>query len=324
MAGRFRVRRPIDYWPSFVDALTVLLLSLIFLLSILGASQFFLSAALSGRDEKLRDLSAQLAEMAQQLALEKGETDRLRGELGRLQASMGDGSLEGLTRERDQLATDLAAEKKLTADAKAEADRLNATIAAMTAELAKLNAALEASAKRDEEQKAVIVDLGKKLNQALAQKVEDLTRYRSEFFGKLREVLGNRPEIRVVGDRFVFQSEVLFPSGVAEMSEAGKAELAKLAAILKDIAPRIPPEVKWVLRVDGHTDNIPIKTAQFPGNWELSTARATNVVRYLIERGLPPDRLAAAGFGEFQPLEKDNSPDARAKNRRIELRLTDR
>jgi chemotaxis protein MotB len=223
------------------------------------------------------------------------------------------------------LASDLAAEKKLSADAKAEADRLNATIAAMTAELAKVNAALEASAKRDEEQKAVIVDLGKKLNQALAQKVEDLTRYRSEFFGKLREVLGNRPEIRVVGDRFVFQSEVLFPSGVAEMSDAGKAELAKLAAILKDIAPRIPPEVKWVLRVDGHTDKRPLSGAgQFKNNWELSTSRAIAVVQYLIAKGIAPQKLLAAGFAEFQPLELGENDEAYKRNRRIELKLTER
>ena len=325
--GRFRTRRVIDYWPGFVDALSILLLSLIFLLSLLGAAQFFLTAALSGRDDKLRDLNAQLVEIAQQLALEKGESERLRGELGRLTASLGDGGgqgLDNLLAERDRLSQDLAAEKKLTADAKTEADRLNATIASLSAELARLNAALDASAKRDEEQKAVIVDLGRKLNQALAQKVEDLTRYRSEFFGKLREVLGDRPEIRVVGDRFVFQSEVLFPSGVAELSDQGKTQLVSLAKILKDLSPRIPAEVKWILRVDGHTDTIPIKTAIFASNWELSSARAINVVRFLVDQGLPPDRLAAAGFGEFQPLDKDNSPAARGRNRRIEMRLTDR
>lgn len=323
MAARsFRVRRQIDYWPSFVDALTVLLLSFIFLLSILGTAQFFLSAALSGQDQKLKALDSQLAELTQQLAIERGVSETLRGEIARLQGAEGD--LQALTAERDKLKSDLDSQQQMTADAKAEADRLNATIASMNAELQRLNEALEASAKRDTEQKAVIVDLGKKLNAALAQKVEDLTRYRSEFFGRLREVLANRPEIRVVGDRFVFQSEVLFASGSAEIGDAGKEQLAKVASALNELIPKIPANVNWVLRVDGHTDNVPIKTAQFPSNWELSTARAISVVRFFIDQGIPADRLAATGFADFQPLDKDNAPDARARNRRIELRLTDR
>jgi chemotaxis protein MotB len=151
-----------------------------------------------------------------------------------------------------------------------------------------------------------------------------LARYRSEFFGRLREVLGSRQDIRIVGDRFVFQSEVLFPSGSATLEESGKVQLAKLANTLLEIALRIPPEVNWIMRVDGHTDPRPISTPQFPSNWELSTARAISVVKFLVERGVPSDRLVAAGFGEYQPLDPSRSDDAFARNRRIEMKLDQR
>ncbi len=167
-------------------------------------------------------------------------------------------------------------------------------------------------------------DLGKRLNAALARKVQELSRYRSEFFGRLRVVLGNRPDIRVVGDRFVFQSEVLFASGSAELGKEGQEQMARLAATLKSIAAKIPPEVDWVLRVDGHTDDVPISTARFPSNWELSTARAISVVKFLISQGIPPGRLAAAGFSEFQPLDTKEDEISRRRNRRIEMKLDQR
>jgi len=220
--------------------------------------------------------------------------------------------------------TALAAEREISAAAQAQVALLNQQLAALRAQIAQLNAALEASEVKDKQQEAKIADLGKRLNAALARKVQELSRYRSEFFGRLRVVLGNRPEIRVVGDRFVFQSEVLFASGSAELGKEGQVQMARLASTLKDIAAKIPSGVDWVLRIDGHTDDVPISTARFPSNWELSTARAISVVKFLISQGIPPDRLAAAGFSEFRPLDPKVDEASRRRNRRIEMKLDQR
>jgi chemotaxis protein MotB len=187
-----------------------------------------------------------------------------------------------------------------------------------------LNAALEASEAKDQKDQATITDLGKRLNQALASKVQELTRYRSEFFGKLREILGDRRGVRIVGDRFVFQSEVLFGSGSDHLEVEGQAQIAQMATTLVEIARQIPVEINWVLQVDGHTDAIPINTPQFPSNWELSAARAISVVKFLVEQGVPAKRLAATGFGEFQPLDARSGEIANRRNRRIEFKLTQR
>jgi chemotaxis protein MotB len=188
-----------------------------------------------------------------------------------------------------------------------------------------LEQALDISEQRDRESNAKIADLGRRLNVALAQRVQELNRYRSDFFGRLREILSDRENIRIVGDRFVFQSEVLFPTGSATINEEGREELRKLAGALIDLQKEIPPEINWVLRVDGHTDNIPLSgSGRYVDNWELSSARATSVVKFLIENGVPANRLVAAGFGEFQPLDSADTAEARARNRRIELKLTER
>jgi chemotaxis protein MotB len=218
----------------------------------------------------------------------------------------------------------LSTEREISAAAQAHVALLNQQMAALREQLQQLGAALEASELKDKEQEAKIADLGKRLNAALARKVQELSRYRSEFFGRLRVVLGNRPDIRVVGDRFVFQSEVLFESGSADLGQEGREKMARLAATLKDIAEKIPDEINWVLRIDGHTDDVPIATPRFPSNWELSTARAISVVKFLISQGIPPGRLAAAGFGEFQPLEGQDGAATRQRNRRIELKLDQR
>ncbi len=218
----------------------------------------------------------------------------------------------------------VAAERELSLKAKAQVALLNKQLAALRSQIAALNTALEASESKDKEQQAKIVDLGKRLNAALARKVQELARYRSEFFGRLRVVLGNRQDIRVVGDRFVFQSEVLFDSGSAELGNAGKEQLSRLAGTLKTIAARIPTGINWVLRVDGHTDSVPISNDRFPSNWELSAARAISVVKHLKAQGIPPGRLAAAGFGEFHPLAEGNSAATRQRNRRIEIKLDQR
>ena len=218
----------------------------------------------------------------------------------------------------------LEAEGKTSAAAQAQVALLNQQLAALRQQLAGIAAALQASEAKDKQSQVTIADLGKRLNLALAQKVEELARYRSEFFGRLRELLGDRKDITIVGDRFVFQSEVLFAPGSAEINIDARQQLDTLAGALLDIAKTIPPNLAWILRVDGHTDVLPIHTQQFPSNWELSTARAVAVTKYLISRGVPPDRLAATGFGEFHPLDPHTGEDAYRHNRRIELKLTDR
>jgi chemotaxis protein MotB len=217
----------------------------------------------------------------------------------------------------------LEQERKLSREARDTVDALNAQIASLRDQLARVAAALDISEKWSKEQQTQIVDLGRRLNVALARKVEELARYRSEFFGRLREILGDRPDIRVVGDRFVFQSEVLFSPASAELGDNAKRQLAPLAAAVADLIPRIPSDLNWVLRVDGHTDRRPISTA-FPSNWELSTARAISVVKYLVQSGIPAERLAATGFGEFQPLDQGSDESALRRNRRIEIKLTER
>lgn len=213
---------------------------------------------------------------------------------------------------------------RLSESARAQAALLSRDLAALRAELSRLAAALEAAEAAGRGKDAQIAALGQRLNVALAARVEELQRYRSDFFGRLRDVLGDRPEIRVVGDRFVFQGEVLFPTASAELTSAGAQQIRELARVLQQIAGQIPPDIAWVLRIDGHADRNPIRSARFASNWELSAARAIAVAQLLIAEGLPPNRVAAAAFGDTQPLDTADTPEAFARNRRIELRLTDR
>ncbi len=201
---------------------------------------------------------------------------------------------------------------------------MNQQLLALRRQLAALSEAIEASEKKDKESQDRIKDLGTRLNAVLARQVQELQRYRSDFFGRLRELLAGRKDIRVVGDRFVFQSEVLFPSGQAQMTPEGLAAIDQLASAIVELERQIPKEIDWALQVDGHTDARPIASPQFPSNWELSTARASSVVKYLIARGVPPRRLVAAGYGEFAPLEEGATDDVLRRNRRIELKLTNR
>lgn len=207
-------------------------------------------------------------------------------------------------------------------ESRARVALLNQQIAALREQLTRLSAALALEESKGEEQKIKIAELGQRLNVALARKVQELSRYRSEFFGRLREALGDHPDIRIVGDRFVFPSELLFPTASATLMPAGGHQLTRLAETLKTVTSKIPSDIDWILRVDGHTDRRPIQTARFPSNWELSTARALSVVNYLIARGISPVRLAATGFGEFRPLDDRISEDAYKRNRRIEIKLT--
>lgn len=336
MIGR-RLRRGPDIWPGFVDALSGLVMVMVFVLLVFVLAQYFLSNALSGSEAARDRLSREMAALVEQLSLEKKANDSLRGDLSKLTTQ-----LTGSEAEREKLQYDVAAlqalkdeleaklatmgdalegEKTASLSARAEAALLQQQLDTIRQEMARLSAALDASEKVASDQKVQIVDLGKRLNVALANKVEELQRYRSEFFGKLRQVLGNRPGIRVEGDRFIFQSEVLFDTGSADLGPAGLEQIRALARTLNDVSRQFPKDVNWVLRVDGHTDKRPIASGRFPSNWELSTARAITVIRTLIGSGVPADRLAAAGFGEYQPLDKGDSEEAYARNRRIEIRL---
>jgi chemotaxis protein MotB len=318
--GRYRGGHDgINVWPGFVDALSSLLLVIIFVLLAFVLTQFFLGAMLSGRDQTISHLSKQLNEMTELLDIERRNSAELKTSIGALTDQ-----LQSANAALDTARGQLDDEHKLSQDAQAQAALLNQQMEAMRQELAKLAAELSASEALSADQKVQIANLGQRLNSALAGKVEELSKFRSEFFGRLRQLLGSKPGIRIEGDRFVFQSELLFPSGSADPTEEGQARLMELAHTLVQVTKSIPADINWILRVDGHTDKVPIKSSKFASNWELSTARAVATVKFLAAQGIPPDRLAAAGFGEFQPVDKGSDPAALAKNRRIEIRLDQR
>ncbi|WP_075657303.1 peptidoglycan -binding protein [Pseudochrobactrum sp. B5] len=335
-----RSERHVDYWPGFVDALSTLLLAIMFLLSVFVLMQFLLSQEVNNKDSVLNRLNSQISELTELLSLERGKGQDLEDTLAGLQASLTAAENEksrlqsllasggsGATAEQraGELSATLDAEKQVSARALSQVELLNQQIAALRRQIGALEDALNASEARDRESNTKIADLGKRLNVALAQRVQELNRYRSDFFGRLREILSDRENIRIVGDRFVFQSEVLFPTGSADINPQGLIEMKKLADAVVELNKEIPDDINWVLRVDGHTDNVPLSgTGRYRDNWELSSARATAVVKFLIANGVPANRLVAAGFGEYQPLEADDSSDARSRNRRIELKLTER
>jgi chemotaxis protein MotB len=312
-----------------------------FLLTVFVLAQFLLSREISGKDEVLSRLNSQINELTQLLALEKSNTQDAQDQISNLQASLsaaqaeksrleqllsrGSGSEAAANAKVAGLSAELDNQKQLSQRAMSQVELLNQQIAALRTQIAALEDALDASEKKDQESNAKIADLGRRLNVALARRVQELNRYRSDFFGRLREILADRKNIRIVGDRFVFQSEVLFPSGSDQINDAGQVEMKKLADAIIELQKEIPPEINWVLRVDGHTDDVPLSgNGRFRDNWELSSARAIAVVKFLIANGVPADRLVAAGFGQYQPLDPQDTDDARAKNRRIELKLTER
>jgi len=328
-----------DYWPGFVDAMASLLLVIIFLLSVFMLAQFFLSQEILGKDSALTRLNSQIAELTELLQLERANAEDFETTIASLSATLSGAEAErdnlqqqlaGLdigTDDKDgqiaELSADLSTQKEISSEAAAQVALLNQQMSALRSQIAALEAALDASELRDSSSKTRIADLGRRLNLALAQRVQDLSRYRSDFFGQLREILAGRDDIRIEGDRFVFQSEVLFSAGDAEVAGAGLEDLDALANAIKQLEIQIPPEIPWVLRIDGHTDKRPIKTARFPSNWELSASRAISVAKYLVDQGISPTRLVAAGFGEFQPIDTGETDEAYRKNRRIEFKLTD-
>jgi chemotaxis protein MotB len=371
----------LNAWPGYVDALSTLLMVIIFVLLVFVLAQAFLSVTLSSRDKQLDQVNQEMARLTEMLSLEHGHAAELQASIAQLNQQVATGNevraalaqrltvaqgqvaqanqsqqdmaaqlaeansraatagvaLAEATRTRDQLAAQVAeanarsaAASQQAADATKFSDSARAQIALLSQQIEQLKAQMAAVARaldlaeaagRDKDTQ--IANLGQRLNAALAAKVEELQQYRSEFFGKLRQVLANRPGISVVGDRFVFQSEVLFPVGSAVLTEAGDAQINELADTIKQIAPEIPANIHWIMRVDGHTDRQPIKGGPFASNWELSSARAITVVKLLIADGVAPEHLAATGFADYQPLDAADTPDAYAKNRRIELRLTE-
>lgn len=341
MASLSRSRRSqvTNYWPGFVDALSSLLLCIIFLLSLFMLTQFFLGQEIQGKDSAMTKLNSQIAELTDLLQMERGNNSDLTTNLASLQATLGT-----TTAERDKLlgqvagvgagnadkdaqiadlSSDLDKQKDLSTDAAAQVALLNQQLSALRTQIGALENALDASEKGADQSKTQVADLGRRLNVALAQRVQDLSRYRSDFFGRLRSILEGRADVQVVGDRFVFQSEVLFPPGDATVSDQGKAALDSLASAIKQLETEIPPDINWVLRIDGHTDKRPINTVEFPSNWELSAARAITVTKYLVSQGVSQQHLVPAGFGDSRPLDPGDTDEAYAKNRRIEFKLTD-
>ncbi len=378
--SRRRGDNGLNAWPGYVDALSTLLMVIMFVLLVFVLAQAFLSVTLSSRDKQLDEVNQELAKLTDMLSLERSHAAELQvaiaqlnqqvatgnqvraalaqrltvaqGELAQanqtkesLAAQLADANsraaatglqLAQVSKERDALAAQLAeanaragtasqqaAEaEKFSDSARAALALLNQQVAQLKDQLAAVAKALDLAVAAGRDKDAQIANLGQRLNAALAAKVEELQQYRSEFFGKLREVLANRPGISIVGDRFVFQSEVLFPVGSADLTDAGVTEINKLADTVKQIMPEIPANIHWILQVNGYTDSQPIKGGPFATNWELSAARAITVVKLLIADGVPPEHLAATGFSDYQPIDPANTPEAYAKNRRIELRLT--
>jgi chemotaxis protein MotB len=341
--ARGRTRRGGEYgefWPAYVDVLSTLLLVVTLLMSIFMIAQYFSAQEVTGKDSALQRLTQQITELTSMLSLEKGKSQSAQDDLASLQASLsslkaenekltgvGIGADERAKTAQGQVAglsADLEKQKSISSEALSKVDVLNQQLLALRRQIAALSDALDAAEKKGTESDKTIKDLGARLNTALAQQVQELKRYRSDFFGRLRELLKDRKDIRVVGDRFLFESEVLFPSGSATLTPEGMGAMDQIAEAIVELQKEIPSDIDWALQINGHTDARPISSSQFPSNWELSTARAASVVKYLVSRGVPPDRLVAAGYGEFQPIDTGATEEAFQRNRRIELKLTNR
>ncbi|MDI9244759.1 peptidoglycan -binding protein [Marinobacter sp. CHS3-4] len=354
IGSKRRTRSTINVWPGYVDALSALLMLIIFMLMIYVVSQLYLSQTLSDKDSELARLNTRLEEISRLLGLEEEQNQAMEEAMAELQAAYGetlainDELSQALEEERkgrlaqkfnaeaqsqrveqleqtlEERQADLEQQRDLSASQRAIIAQLSRQINALQDQLSRISAALKLQENLTAKKEAELKEVGKRLNTLLAERVNELEQYQSEFFARLRDILQDNENIRVVGDRFLLPSELLFASGSASLGPSGKAELDKLAGVLLDVVAEIPEDIDWILRIDGHTDRIPINTAEFPSNWELSTARAVSVVRYLASKGVPERRMAAAGFGEFFPVATGNTPEALQRNRRIEVKLTDR
>ena len=374
IANKIR-KRQMDYtWPGFVDALSSLLMVIIFVLMIFVLSQFFLSQKMSGQDEALVNLRNNLAELGELLSLERDTTTELTSQLSILEDKIKQvkNELEDEKKLTKQFNNDLISKNEIinsnqnkilelqkiidkniqntlllqsninnlnkdveenklelvqkNKELKANKEEINTLISAslkLKNKLTQLQALLTAYKAKDKKEKVKTINLGKGLNSALARRVEELQKFRSDFFGRVRELIKGRKEIRIVGDRFVFQSEVLFSLGSDELGAKGKIEMKKLATTLMEIEKSLPNDIDWILQIEGHTDSLPVKKGQsYADNWELSTKRALSVLRFLIKEGINPKKLSASGFGSYQPIDSKNTEEARMKNRRIEMKIT--
>ena len=347
IGSRRRSRSTTNVWPGYVDALSALLMLVIFMLLIYVVSQLFLSQTLSDRNSELARLNQRLNEISQLLGLEQSKTEALEQQMLTVQSNFSD-SLAQNQDLQDRLDASRNQLMQLTADAEARTERLanlneelddkdelsasqqnmilrlSNQIASLQNQLRQITAALKLQKEMTIDKEDELENVSRRLNTLLAERINQLEQYQSEFFSRLRNILAANENIRIVGDRFLLPSELLFASGSAQLGDAGKRELDKLARVLLDVVKTIPEDLDWILRIDGHTDLIPINTPQFPSNWELSTARAVAVVRYLANQSVPQNRMVAAGFGEFFPVADGTTPEALQANRRIEIKLTDR
>ncbi len=342
----------VNIWPGFVDAITTLLLVFVFLLAIFMISQTFLTQSISGKDAALQSLKTQLQKLDADLEKNLGKNKKLSELIATLNQQ-----IEILNLEQKNLQTELLdkenlnkkyqlntknlekkiaalfeelgieklnlkSEKQISKKLNLEMSELNYTIQQLNNKLSEIDQALSLSLVDVETKDTEIENLKVKLDLALKEKIGELSEYRSEFFGRLKEILKNQKEINIVGDRFVLQSEILFKSGSAEIGEKGKAKLSEISNLLKSITKKIPSKINWIIQVEGHTDNVPISNNEYPSNWELSVARAIAVARIMIQNDIEPKRINVAGYGEFRPLVKNEDETSRNKNRRIELKLT--
>ena len=368
-------KKQLDYtWPGFVDALSSLLMVIIFVLMIFVISQFFISQKMSGQDEALIKLKKNLTELSELLSLERGITSELtsqlsvleekiivikeelikekeitkqyqeeiRGtkniialnesEINELKISLEEkiknttqlrNKVSDLDKQVNQKNLEIQSKDKILKANKEEVNQLISTTLKLKNKLTQLQTLLSAYKAKDKKENVKTLNLGKDVNSALARRVEELEKFKSDFFGRVKELIKGRKEIRVVGDRFVFQSEVLFSLGSEELGVEGQLEMQKLAATLMEIEKSLPTDIDWILQIEGHTDSLPVKKGQtYRDNWELSTKRALSVLRFLIKQGIDPNRLSASGYGSFQPIDKKNTKSARMKNRRIEMKIT--
>ena len=354
-------------WPGFVDALASLLMVFIFILMIFVIAQFYVTKKLSGKDEALIKMEAEIFELNNLLSIERNVVSKLSIDVDKIEKKFENQSLKLMKKEKEfqkslndlnikdfeitklaeklknkdnlfnKLKEDLKNNLQVTQKQKLVIKENEKDISATIQEIKillnetknlkqkinKLKSLLTVYQAKDAKEKIKNIDLGKNLNSALARRVEELQKFKSEFFGRVKEKIKDRPEIKIVGDRFVFQSEVLFETGSTNIGLKGKKELERLAAILIDIEKSLPKDINWILQIEGHTDNLPVKKGQtFVDNWELSTERALSVLRFFINNGLDPKRLSASGYGSFQPVEKGKKANSRSKNRRIEMKIT--
>ena len=344
----------VNIWPGFVDVLGTLLIVTIFTVLISTVTQIYFNDQLEIKRGEISSLDNQITNLANQLSLlntEKKKIDKsfatltieykdlnkkknkLDEELSKSQYNLKikDKELEQIINERSSLLGKIQKQNEDLKDLSEVKEKNSLEIFELNRNVEKLNNRLEELSKllisaeeEDRKKKIKIENLGKKLNQALAGKLQELSEYQSIFFKKIKEALGDRKDIKVEGDRFIFPSEIFFESGSDIIQTEGIKKLSDIAKSLNEISEKIPSKIDWVLRIDGHTDKIPINNEKFNSNWHLSSSRAINIVKLLIENGISPNRLVAAGFGEHSPLISQENEEAYKKNRRIEIKLTRR